>query len=81
MPDRTTRADGRTCDQYGRPIYAAHEIPPEAEAFAVWRGRLTHSGAVTSPAAGTEHQRMCVGGWIASGEWWLHCGHCRPHLL
>lgn len=71
--DRTDT--GRRRDEYGRAFYADREVPPATERFAHWRGRLTHPDAVTTPHR--DHDRICVGGWIPSGEWWLHCGRCR----
>jgi hypothetical protein len=70
MPDRRT-------DEYDRPIFGDGEVPPPDTRLGLWRGRITHPGAVTTPAP-AEHARICVSGWIASGEWWLHCGRCRP---
>ena len=66
----------RPRDEYGRAYYAPNEVPPEAEQFAHWRGLRTHPRAVTTPLP-DRHDRMCMGGWVASGEWWLHCGRCR----
>ena len=80
-------ATERRRDEYGRAFYALNEVPPATEHFAHWRGRLTHPSAWTTVAASpryfghTEtHDRLCVGGWIPSGEWWLHCGACRPEV-
>lgn len=72
----------RKRDEYGRAFYGDREIPPATERYARWRGKLT-SGYEPSPGSGTtlpeaEHARLCVGGWIPSGEWWLHCLRCRP---
>lgn len=67
----------RERDEYDRAFFGPNEVPPADEAFAHWRGRLTHPEAVTTPSA-DRHDRLCVGGWIPSGKWWLHCGRCRP---
>lgn len=66
----------RPRDEYGRAFYAPNETPPATEKFAHWQGRLTHPSAIHTP---TEHAHdfICSGGWIPSGEWWLHCGRCR----
>jgi hypothetical protein len=66
----------RPRDQYGRAYFANNEVPPADEAFAHWRNMLTHPDAVHTPQA-KDHDRLCVGGWIPSGEWWHHCGRCR----
>lgn len=70
-------ATKRAVDQYNRPIYTDNEIPPADQGFAVWRGRITHPDAVATLLM-KEHRVACVGGWIESGNWWLHCGVCRP---
>lgn len=67
----------RPLDEYGRAFYAPNEVPPATEGFAHWRGRLTHPSASTGKSYST-HKKVCVEGWIPSGEWWLHCGVCRP---
>jgi hypothetical protein len=67
----------RPRDEYGRAWYAPNETPPATEHFAHWKGRLTHPSATHTPLH-ANHARMCKGGWIASGDWWLHCGICRP---
>jgi hypothetical protein len=72
----TPKPDTRRRDEDGRAFYAFHEVPPADERFAHWRGRLTHPSAVHTPSKDWHH-RACVGGWIASGEWYLHCGICR----
>lgn len=66
----------RPRDEYGRAWYAPNETPPASEHFAHWRGRLTSPGAVTTNQR--LHEAACVGGWVPSGEWWFHCGVCRP---
>lgn len=71
----------RDRDEYGRAVFAHSEIPPATEHFAHWRGKLTSGyepgrGSTVTPRQ-DEHARLCVGGWIPSGEWWLHCGVCR----
>lgn len=67
----------RPRDRWGRPRYQRDEIPPAGGGFARWRGRITHPTAVTTPPE-HDHARVCVGGWVASGQWWLTCGRCRP---
>jgi hypothetical protein len=62
----------RPVDAYGRLSYRDSEIPPQDARYAYWRGRLTHPDAVA-----TTSPHKCIGGWVASGEWWLHCGHCQ----
>lgn len=65
----------RPRDEYGRAYYAQNEVPPADEAFAHWLGKLTHPSAVVTNLG---HRHKCIGGWVESGEWWLHCGVCRP---
>lgn len=75
-------SDERERDQYGRATYAYNEIPPATEHYAFWRKRLTSGYDAGDPGAthtpSRNHELLCVGGWIPSGEWWLHCGVCRP---
>lgn len=71
----------RERDEYGRASYGNNEIPPTTERFAFWRGKMTSGyepgrGSSVSVSE-TDHPRLCVGGWIESGEWWLHCSRCR----
>lgn len=68
---------GRPRDEYGRAHFAPNETPPQTEQYAHWRGKLTHPTAVTTTLNPDDHIRICRGGWIESGEWWLHCGRCR----
>lgn len=74
----------RRRDEYNRAFFADREVPPADEAFAHWRGRLTHPGAFCNRGdARRAHEKpggglCCVGGWIPSGNWWLHCPVCRP---
>lgn len=75
----------RTEDEYGRPIYLQSEIPtyPQPK-LAYWRGRVVESGKSKPGNVITGcHNKIpyakCENGWVASGEWWLHCGTCRPH--
>jgi hypothetical protein len=70
----------RRRDEHGRAYYAGNEIPPATEHFAHWRGRLTHPDAVHTPPDERRHRLTCVGGWILSDRWWLHCGICRPEM-
>lgn len=67
----------RERDEYGRVTFAVNEVPPADEGLAHWRGKLTHPDAVHTPMA-KDHDRLCVHGRIPSGDWWLHCGSCRP---
>jgi len=73
----------RPTDEFGRAVYDSWECPPADAHYALWRGALTHPSAVhTPPTYGINpaysHDALCRGGWIGSGEWWLHCGRCRP---
>lgn len=75
----------RPRDEHGRAIYRDNETPPADEAFAKWRGRLTHPTAVCNHGDArrahnnSPHQPFhCYGGWLPSGDWWLHCPICRP---
>lgn len=67
----------RPRDEHGRPIYRSSETPPANEPFALWHGRVTHPDAVATLQP-DKHRTACMGGWIESGDWWLHCGVCRP---
>lgn len=67
-------------DEYDRVLIPAREIPPADIGWAVWRGRVTtpeppYAGNVTI----SHDERDCVGGWVPSQDWWLHCGRCRPY--
>lgn len=73
----------RKRDEYDRPLYADHEIPPISDEIAVWRGNVTAYGAPAASNTTTMHldsigRDTCVSGWVRSGDWWLHCGYCRP---
>lgn len=69
----------RRRDKFGRAFYDDNEVPPATEPFAHWRGLVTHPDAVHTPPH-MIHARACEAGWIRSGDWWLHCGHCRPKV-
>ena len=77
---KPARRRARETDQWGRPVYRDDEIPSPTDLFAVWRDRLTHPSEVSMPAV-RDHTFVCVGGWIASGSWWLHCGRCRSWMV
>lgn len=77
----------RPRDEHGRAYFAPNETPPADEQFAHWQGRLTHPSARCNGGACAEahanperHPFRCYGGWIPSGEWWLHCSICRPEI-
>lgn len=87
MADTGTPTGERRRDEYGRAFYADHEVPPSDERFAHWRGRLTHPEAICNQVdakhAHANHQDVgfrCIGGWIPSGDWWLHCPICRTEV-
>lgn len=76
-------------DEYDRTLYPDNVIPPADAGFAQWRGRTCapdpgNPGRTVTPLPDGHHRvrethrYACVGGWIASGDWWLHCGRCRP---
>ncbi len=67
----------RRRDKFGRAFYDDNEVPPATEPFAHWRGLVTHPDAVHTPPT-ILHDTQCSGGWVRSGDWWLHCGRCRP---
>jgi hypothetical protein len=74
----------RPRDEHGRAWFAPNEVPPAEERFAHWQGRLTHPSAFCNRGdARKAHEASaplslrCVGGWIPSGNWWLHCPVCR----
>lgn len=83
MPD-PVEPEGRRRDEHGRAFYADREIPPADEHFAHWQDRLTRPDAFCNKGdARRAHDSplsmlRCVGGWIPSGNWWLHCPICRP---
>lgn len=74
--------DDRPRDEYDRAIYADHEVPPIDVGWAVWRGNVTmpdppNPGNTTTMHRDGAGRDTCVGGWVRSGDWWLHCGFCR----
>lgn len=74
----------RPVDKYDRPIYADHETPPIDERIAVWRGRVVaygrpYGGNSISGAHDPRFRQKCENGWVASGDWWLHCTVCHPY--
>jgi len=78
----------RPRDEHGRAYFAPNEVPPADEPFAHWQGRLTHPSAFCNKAdARQAHANQgaagfrCIGGWIPSGDWWLHCPICRTAAL
>lgn len=72
----------RPTDEYDRPLYLDHETPPPLAAFAIWRGNVCapdpgNPGRTVTPVH-SRRDLKCIGGWVRSGDWWLHCGDCRP---
>ena len=84
---KTYPIGGRPVDQYGRPIYADHEVPPVDAGLSVWRGGITKDyppdpGKQVSGCHPTTPGRRpyaeCFHGWVRSLDWWLHCADCHP---
>ncbi len=64
-----------------RAIYAYNEVPPVDVGLAVWRGKVTTDGPpCPANSVGGHPNGPCLAGWIESGDWWLHCGECRPYV-
>jgi hypothetical protein len=79
-----TPTPARPRDEYGRLLYADHEIPPISDELALWRGMVTVDGLPDASNTTTMHRHRsgydpCVEGWVRSGDWWLHCGYCRSY--
>lgn len=69
-------------DEYRRALIPSDHVPPADIGWAVWRGRVTKPDPPDASNSTTMHdERQCVGGWVPSGDWWLHCGRCRPYAL
>lgn len=68
-------------NKYGQEYvhYSDREIPPKTAGFAHWQGLICHPDAAHTPYL--DHDTKCYHGWIRSGEWWLHCGTCRPEFV
>lgn len=73
----------RARDKHGRPVYHWDECPPADAGLAVWRNKVTSELPLTKGEyVGGHPGGPCLGGWIESGDWWLHCAECRPqHAL
>lgn len=73
----------RPVDQYGRAIYADHEVPdpwsPESR-FALWHGRVCGPWTVITVPA-DRHRVVCDHGWTRSGDWSFVCGTCHPDAV
>jgi hypothetical protein len=73
---------GRPRDQHGRPIYHWDECPPAHAGLAVWRNHVTAELPTSKGGyVGGHPGGPCQGGWVESGDWWLHCAECRPQYL
>jgi hypothetical protein len=74
VPDSTERRR----DKYGRRVYEWNETPPASVGLVVWRNKVTTDWPPTpSNSIGAHWHSPCQGGWMESGDWWLHCWVCR----
>lgn len=71
-------------DEHNRVIWPnSKALPVDAEAFTIWHGRIVHPDRIVIDSQ-LEHDRHCrgkYGGWMPSGDWWFHCGICRPEAV